>query len=266
MKTYIVYCHKNTVNNKCYIGWTSATIEKRWKQHCNSSRYGSKTYFHAAIKKYGDSVWEHHILQNCNNYEEACQAEIQWISDMKTCLLNDEEGCGYNQLPGGAGGRPGYKGPKYYSSITRKMMSVRAQNRSSELRYKVGSANRGKKFSQERINKMIIGRLGYKHSEETKEKIKSSNQGQKRALETREKIRLAKIGKPMSEIAKAKAGKHCQRPVLQYSLDGEFIKEFPSVHTAAIEVHVADTNISKACKDARRSSAGFKWEYKGTRQ
>jgi len=262
MKTYIVYCHKNIGNNKCYIGWTSTTIEKRWKQHCNASKYGSKTCFHAAIRKYGNSLWEHSVLQSCLSYEEACQAEIQWIAKMETCLSHGKKSRGYNQMPGGNGARPGYKGPKYYSPLIRKMMSFRAKNRSPELRYKIGSANRGKKFSQWRIDKMVAGMLGYKHSDETKEKIRSSNLGQKRTAETREKIRISKLGKPMSEVAREKAGKHCQRPVLQYNLNGEFLKEFPSVRLAAFEARVAATNISRACKDKNRTSAGFKWAYK----
>ena len=48
---YIVYQHKNKINNKIYIGITSRTPQERWgKQGCN---YKTSPYFYNAIQKYG---------------------------------------------------------------------------------------------------------------------------------------------------------------------------------------------------------------------
>lgn len=51
------------------------------------------------------------------------------------------------------------------------------------------------------------------------------------------------------------------KPVLQYDLQGNFIKEFDSVSEAAKAVNRTTTNISSACK-RKGSSGGYKWKYK----
>jgi len=256
MKTYYVYCHTNLNNSKCYVGWTSTTMEKRWKRHCGASKAGSRNHFHAAIRKWGIDCWEHEILESLPTAEEAKLAEILWIQNKKSHIYTNE-GVGYNETLGGEGCAGCKRTAEHRAAI-----SYMAKNRSPELRYKIGSANRGKKFSQEYREKIGNSVRGNRHSEETKEKIRSSNQGQKRTSETREKIRRAKLGKPMSPQARAKAGKHCRKPVLQYSLAGALLNEFSSVTLAAKTVGVAATNISKACKGDKRTSAGFKWAYK----
>ena len=256
MKTCCVYCHTNTNNNKCYVGWTSTTMEKRWARHCSSSRAGSKSHFHSAIRKWGTECWIHETLEGLLTAEEAKTAEILWIQNKRSHVFTYKE-FGYNETTGGEGCYGCKRSPEY-----RARASVIARNRSPEVRYKTGNANRGKKLSNKHREKISAGMRGNKHSAETKEKIRSSNQGQKRTLETRENIRLAKLGKPMSKAAREKAGKHCQKPVLQYSLRGEFLNEFSSIVLAATTVGVAATNISRSCKDKNRTSAGFKWAYK----
>lgn len=51
-KTYLVYKHTNTINNKVYIGQTSfANPEQRWG--INGEKYKTCPYFYHAILKYG---------------------------------------------------------------------------------------------------------------------------------------------------------------------------------------------------------------------
>lgn len=50
-------------------------------------------------------------------------------------------------------------------------------------------------------------------------------------------------------------------PILQFSLDGEFIKEYPSVSEAARQLSVSATSISHACHGKVNQSHGFKWAY-----
>ena len=59
------------------------------------------------------------------------------------------------------------------------------------------------------------------------------------------------------------AGNHKAKTVLQYTLEGEFIKEWGSGSEASRHVGVAPQQILRACHgDSRRTSAGYKWRFK----
>lgn len=51
-------------------------------------------------------------------------------------------------------------------------------------------------------------------------------------------------------------------PVLQYSLNGEFIREFPSTMQAQRDLGFDNSNISKCCNGKLNSAYGYKWCYK----
>lgn len=53
-----------------------------------------------------------------------------------------------------------------------------------------------------------------------------------------------------------------KKPVLQYDLQGNFVKEYPSAKEAEIENNIAKGHITKVCKDERKSAGGFIWKYK----
>ena len=103
----------------------------------------------------------------------------------------------------------------------------------------------------------------------------------KASEETKLKMRLSHIGLPLPiQFYQKKSGfKHSQeskdkirrtrllrkshfKAVLQYSKNGEFIKEWDSVKSAGLGVKIPDTNISKCCKHPNKTAAGFVWKYK----
>lgn len=53
-----------------------------------------------------------------------------------------------------------------------------------------------------------------------------------------------------------------KRPVLQYDLDGNFIKEWESAVDAGKEIKISYSDINRACKKENLTSAGFQWRYK----
>lgn len=58
------------------------------------------------------------------------------------------------------------------------------------------------------------------------------------------------------------------KPILQYTLDGEFVAEYPSTREAERQTGIKQTNISNCCIGAIRkgykckSAGGFIWKYK----
>lgn len=94
-RNYKVYIHRNKTNNKVYIGITSQKPEERWK---NGHAYSGNKYFTSAIKKYGWNNFEHEILFDNLNKDEAEQKEIELIAKYNS--TNRE--FGYNIQNGGS--------------------------------------------------------------------------------------------------------------------------------------------------------------------
>ena len=174
----LVYCIKNTINNKEYIGLTTRTLEHRWKQHIYESNkkdsWEWNTPLGNAIKKYGKDSFQVFVLEECSSETELKQKEIQLIKERKSLASET----GYNLTLGGDG-RLGYK-------------------LSEETKRKIGEGNFGKVMSNEAKEKMSVaakkrsvGKLspmdGKKHTEESKQKIISFLTGRKHSEESKRK-------------------------------------------------------------------------------
>lgn len=86
-------------------------------------------------------------------------------------------------------------------------------------------------------------RKGFKFTEETKRKMSEAQKGKKLSLEVINKIR--------EKNSKA---------VLQYSLDGTFIKEWKSVIQASKQLNL--NHISECCNGKRKTCGSFIWRFK----
>lgn len=74
----IVYIARNLKNNKVYIGRTSKLLEDRIKQHLKSSK-NPKSYFHYAIRKYGENCFEWKIISEIDTLKKAINVEEFFI-------------------------------------------------------------------------------------------------------------------------------------------------------------------------------------------
>jgi hypothetical protein len=102
------------------------------------------------------------------------------------------------------------------------------------------------------------GTTGMKHSEESKRKISeglkghiSPNKGKKQSKETCDKKSKSMLGV-------------MNKPLLQYDLQDNFIKEWSSISEAYLSLNKKITNgcINLACKGKIKTAFGYKWEYK----
>lgn len=78
--------------------------------------------------------------------------------------------------------------------------------------------------------------LGYKPTKETLKKLSDSHKGQN--------------------------NQHLERPILQYSLDGELLKEWSSTVKAAKSLGIKRRSINNCIRGRSYTSGGFKREYK----
>ena len=144
----IVYQHINSITNKCYIGWTSKTIDKRWQQHVDLSiKKHIDNKFQNALRKYGTECWGHKILVENLTNEEAKEKEKQLIE-----LYNSYHN-GYNSTKGGDGN----------NGIVM----------SEESNIKRSNALRGKPKNYKRMH-------GKTHKESSKQKIRTAHLGKKK--------------------------------------------------------------------------------------
>lgn len=98
MKTGIIYCALNKINNKRYIGQTTQTLEQRKLAHYNKD---GCPYFHHALLKYKHDDWSWSIIEQNLTKEELDEREKYWIAYYNTT----NEKYGYNISPGGNGAR-----------------------------------------------------------------------------------------------------------------------------------------------------------------
>jgi hypothetical protein len=107
----------------------------------------------------------------------------------------------------------------------------------------------GKKQPFSQIQKRNQSRKGYIHSEETKLKISNSHKGKKPSKEHLEKLQKGKI------LANSK-------PILQYDLEENFIKEWQSATVAAKEINLHPTSIRHCVQGKTKTSGGYIWKAK----
>lgn len=96
-KKWIIYCYKNNINGKFYIGQTSSNLSRR---SSGDSLVGYKncTCFWNAIQKYGAKNFSRKIIKdNIKTQEEANNYEIFYISLFRSNDIN----YGYNLTTGG---------------------------------------------------------------------------------------------------------------------------------------------------------------------
>lgn len=98
-----IYLVENRINGKCYIGQTTQTIEKRWKQHCCSAKQDNCNMpLCRAIRKYGADNFTVDEIERveCDSKEEL---KTQLNSFEKYCIEQYDTylGEGYNATIGG---------------------------------------------------------------------------------------------------------------------------------------------------------------------
>lgn len=93
-----IYKITNRINNKCYIGKTLKTIDKRWKEHCSDykKRKEEKRPLYSAMKKYGIENFIIEQIEECseNIVDEREKYWIEYYGSFKY---------GYNATIGGDG-------------------------------------------------------------------------------------------------------------------------------------------------------------------
>lgn len=117
--------------------------------------------------------------------------------------------------------------------------------------------------------------VGRTHSETTKQKISKANKGKKgplgyvRSKKTKQKISKANSKpKPQGFSQKIKNLKQntpnikSRKPILQFDLEGNFIKEWDGAITIKKELGINNVSVMQCCKGIIKTSNNYIWKYK----
>ena len=135
----IVYLVRNMVNRKEYLGITRVGMQARQTKHIQNALRGQAGKFYAAIRKYGPEVFRFEVLCECASYQEALEAEREFIGTLAPA---------YNMTWGGEG-MLGYR----HTDESKKKMSEAKGGKSpwptgqypAEVRAKLSASARARK-------------------------------------------------------------------------------------------------------------------------
>ena len=260
-----LYKITNKITGKCYIGVTiQPDCQSRWRKHVNSLRYKEGCpLLKKSMKKHGVDNFTFEILIICFN-EDVVKYEKEYIKK-----YNSQQPNGYNILSGGQIG-DGHVGYKHSPETIEKIKETGRQFREKNPQHFETYREKHKK-SMEKVdtsscvknsekfkNAMIKRKEEYvdgtkKTSDECKRKI---SEGLKKHFETNQphSINIKKHRESMT--------KSLGKPVVQYTTDGIFVKEYPSISEAGRTSTVKNKNIQQVLAGKTKTAGGFVWKYK----
>ena len=219
---YLIYITTNLVNGKKYIG-------SHLTSNINDTYLGSGVLLKKAIKKYGKSNFQREIIAQLDNIENMKELEEYYINYYNAYTSN----LFYNTTKYAAGITKCTWGDKISKSMIGHNFNL-GKNHSQETKNKISKANKGKIRSKE-----------YKLSRSNKMLGNTCALGNKLSLETRNLI-----------------SKNKSKPIIQYSLNLEFIKEWSSTTEVFSTLKINSGGISNVLNGKRKTAGGFIWKFK----
>jgi hypothetical protein len=226
-------------------------------------------------------LWAH-ILYDQENETNTCSYLIGQSHLVKNEIKSYEDCLSFNDIPDGMYG-------KHHTEESRKKMSDSSQNKnlgrhlSEETKKKISNTLTGHEVSEETRKKISESHKGNTPwnkgvpiSEETRKKLSEKSKGHRAwnkgltaSDETKRKISESLKGNNrhlghhhIEETKKKISEKGNRKTVLQFTKDGQFIKEYPSVREASKQNGIRSSSISNCCLGRNKSAGGFVWKYK----
>lgn len=169
-----IYCRKNTVNGKVYIGKTVRSVSTRWIETLWAARNSYPCRLTSAITKYGKDAFKTEILYKAKTLVELNAMETFFIILYQSHLPEN----GYNMTLGGDFFGPAKVGWKH-SEETKNKIRLALKGRSKP------SPMKGRHHSDKSKFQMSLARRGKP----------SPRRGVTHTLEAKEKNRIAHLGK-----------------------------------------------------------------------
>lgn len=227
-----IYKITNTVNGKFYIGSTNAFHKRKW-EHFDKLKKGKhpNKHLNRSVIKYGVENFKFEILENILDFSNLLIREEYYINSL----------------------RPEYN--KRFVPYSNK--GIIFGELTEEHKLKISKANTGKIRSQEVKNKI---------SEYSKKNLNPdfiySQKNRKKPEKEKLQISNTMKGKDVSEQCRKACILAKSKPILQYDLEGNFIREFDSSAEAGRVLNIQYKDIHACCKKGTGKSHGFIFRFK----
>lgn len=234
-------------SKRIYIG-QSRNILKRFRDYKYYKGNGQSRLF-MSFTKYGFNNHLFEILEECS-LEDLNERERYWQEYYNVLSIN-----GLNCLYVNTNYSPALishetlinmqkaqqnRGPLSESHKKKISDSWKTRVVTEETKLKISNSTKGKKKSN--LHKANIGKAkkGFKHSDESKLKMR----------------------KPKTHINYDILYKKNAKPVLQFNLDGSFVKEWLSASEVQRELGIKFQSVNACCNGKIKKSNGFIWKFK----
>jgi hypothetical protein len=251
MNNYYVYFHKNPITKEIfYVGL--GKDKRAWSSKRN-------IFWKNYVKKYGEPIIE--IYKNNISIYQAAELEIELIKKYGRRGY-DKDGILLNKSTGGEFTAYG----SIKSQKSKDLISLKLKDKPKhtlESKQKIREKHLGRKCSQETKNKMSKPRkegTGYNISKANKGR-KSGFEGHKHTQETKNKIYNIDRNTKISLKLKGRTCPNIGKSILQYDLEGNFIKEWTSAAIAAKELNIKYSQIYRNLTNIQNKQK-FIWKYK----
>lgn len=231
-------------SNKVYIG-QSRDLEKRKKTFTKvSAVYTSAgSAIDNARKKYSDfSKWKYLVLELC---------EEQELNEKEKFYIEK-----YNSF------EDGYNSNDGFDFVAESVVLAGKKRAKSVLQYGLdGEFIKKWDTAKNAADELNLSYSSLSDAASIKKKLKTCGGFQWRWYSGNGDFPLSikPIKNKTDRISEAKF-----KPVVQYGVDGSFIKEWKSIKEASEIIGINHTHISACCKGKRPTAGGFQWSYKST--
>ena len=272
-----IYKITNNVNGKIYVGKTTRTIEKRFKEHILRSK-SQDTYLKRAIVKYGESNFTVEQLEKCDD-SILDEREMFWIENLNSY----DNHIGYNLTLGGDGAKK-YSNEEAEMIISLWNNGLTARDIKAFTGISINVITRflstlsdyeetRKRRTHEKIYQSIHKKINkydlegnlvaeYDSIVEASRSVEGTPPVIINCMKTPRSVAYGFIWKyanDKSEITPQKYGR--EHPVVQYDLKGNVVARYNSIREAVKETKIPSTNIIASCQKRVQTAKGFCWRY-----